>query len=210
MCDSYQNEEEITNCVIMAGGRGERLRPLTDTIPKCALEVGGKPVIKHIIDDLEAVGFDDIIVSLKYLPGGIKTAIGEDETIRYYIQKTTGTAQCLKEMDRYGYLESEFMVVIGYTLSNLNYAQIIEWHLINNNIATIFTKDDAIHSGGTYIFDREVLKYIDKEVNIPDLIQKLMGLDISMSLYMGENPQDVWYLDIGDPAKLKEARELFK
>ena len=194
----------------MAGGRGERLRPLTDYTPKCALEVGGKPVIKHIIDDLEAIGFDDIVVTLKYLPDRVKTAIDEDEAVRYYIQKTTGTAQCLKEMDKSGYLESEFMVVNGDTLTNLNYAQMIEWHLINNNIATIFTKDDAIHCGGTYIFDREVLKYIDKEVNIPDLIQKLMGLNIPMSLYMGENPQDVWYLDIGTKAKLTEARKLYE
>ena len=193
----------------MAGGRGERLRPLTDYTPKCALEVGGKPVIKHIIDDLEAIGFDDIVVTLKYLPDRVKTAIDEDEAVRYYIQKTTGTAQCLKEMDKSGYLESEFMVVNGDTLTNLNYAQMIEWHLINNNIATIFTKDDAIHCGGTYIFDREVLKYIDKEVNIPDLIQKLIGLNIPMSLYMGENPQDVWYLDIGTLSKLKKARKMY-
>lgn len=198
------------NAILMAGGRGERLRPLTDYTPKCALEVGGQPVIKYIIDDLEAIGFDDIVVTLKYLPDEVKTAVGENEAVRYYIQETTGTAQCLKEMDKKGYLESEFMVVNGDTLTNLNYAQMIEWHLINDNIATIFTKDDVIHSGGTYIFDREVLKYIDKEVNIPDLIQKLMGLDIPMSLYMGENPQDVWYLDIGDHKKLAEARKMFK
>ena len=197
------------NVVAMAGGRGERLRPLTDTIPKCALEVGGKPVIKHIIDDLEAIGFDDIVVTLKYLPDEVKTAVGENEAVRYYIQETTGTAQCLKEMDKKGYLESEFMVVNGDTLTNLNYAQMIEWHLINNNIATIFTKDDAIHCGGTYIFDREVLKYIDQEVNIPDLIQKLIGLDLPISLYMGENPQDVWYLDIGTKDQLKKARKMY-
>lgn len=197
------------NAILMAGGRGERLRPLTDYTPKCALEVGGQPVIKYIIDDLEAIGFDDIVVTLKYLPDEVKTAVGENEAVRYYIQETTGTAQCLKEMDKKGYLESEFMVVNGDTLTNLNYAQMIEWHLINNNIATIFTKDDAIHCGGTYIFDREVLKYIDQEVNIPDLIQKLIGLDLPISLYMGENPQDVWYLDIGTKDQLKKARKMY-
>ena len=196
------------NAVLMAGGRGERLRPLTDTIAKCALEVGGKPIIRHIIDGLEAVGFDDIIVTLKYLPDKVKEAVGDDEAVRYYAQKTTGTAQCLKEIEKW--LEEEFMVINGDTLTNLDYSKMIEWHLINDNIDTIFTKDDAIHTGGTYIFDREVLKYIRDEVNIPDLIQTLIKLDTPLSLYMGENPEDIWYQDIGTPTKLKQARELFK
>lgn len=55
------------DAVVMAGGRGERLRPLTDTTPKPLLPVGGKPIIEYNIDRLIAYGVENITISLKYL-----------------------------------------------------------------------------------------------------------------------------------------------
>ena len=62
--------------VIMAGGRGQRLSPLTDTVPKPLLKVGDKSIIQHNIDRLSYFGIDDFWISINYLGGMIKQQIG--------------------------------------------------------------------------------------------------------------------------------------
>ena len=55
------------DAVLMAGGKGERLRPLTDTVPKPLLNLGGKPIIEHNIDRLIGFGIENIHITVKYL-----------------------------------------------------------------------------------------------------------------------------------------------
>ena len=59
-------------CVILAGGRGERLKPLTDSVPKPMLPLSGKPVLWHQIDLLKRHGITDIVICGHYLFGSIK------------------------------------------------------------------------------------------------------------------------------------------
>ena len=63
--------------MILAAGRGERMRPLTDTVPKPLLPVGGKPLIQFHIDALAASGVRDIVVNLAWLGGRIRDALGD-------------------------------------------------------------------------------------------------------------------------------------
>ena len=63
--------------VIMAGGRGERLRPFTDTVPKPMLIVGDKPIIEHNIDRLIKYGISDIVISVRYLSEVIMNYLGD-------------------------------------------------------------------------------------------------------------------------------------
>lgn len=62
--------------MILAAGRGERLRPLTDRLPKPLLPVAGKPIIEYTIESLVNGGFSDIVINLAYLGEKIKTALG--------------------------------------------------------------------------------------------------------------------------------------
>lgn len=62
--------------MILAAGRGERLRPLTDTVPKALVEVGGKPLIVHAIERLRAAGIRDLVVNLAWLGGQIRERLG--------------------------------------------------------------------------------------------------------------------------------------
>lgn len=64
------------DAVIMAGGRGERLRPLTDDTPKPLLKVGDKPIIEHNIDRLRLFGIDDFWITIKYLGEQIENHLG--------------------------------------------------------------------------------------------------------------------------------------
>ena len=63
----HQKSYLPVDALIMAGGKGERLKPLTDTTPKPLLKVGEKPIIEHNIDRLNTYGIDDIWISVRYL-----------------------------------------------------------------------------------------------------------------------------------------------
>lgn len=62
--------------MILAAGRGERLRPLTDSLPKPLLKAGGKPLIVHTIERLVQAGFTDLVINLGYRGDQIKAALG--------------------------------------------------------------------------------------------------------------------------------------
>ena len=63
--------------MILAAGRGERMRPLTDRLPKPLLVVAGKPLIVHLIDRLRAAGFDRIVINVSYLGALIEQTLGD-------------------------------------------------------------------------------------------------------------------------------------
>lgn len=67
--------------MILAAGRGERMRPLTDHTPKPLLEVGGKPLIVHHIEALRAAGFREIVVNLAHLGGQIRDSLGDGRAL---------------------------------------------------------------------------------------------------------------------------------
>lgn len=72
--------------VLMAGGRGERLRPLTDQIPKPLLPVGGKPILEHNLIRLRQAGITDFVISIRYLGDQIKTYFGDGSAWGVQIQ----------------------------------------------------------------------------------------------------------------------------
>ena len=80
--------------MILAAGRGERLRPLTDELPKPLLSVGGKPIIEYTIEALVSSGFRDIIINLAYLGEKIASALGNgerfDAKIKYSYEGQSG------------------------------------------------------------------------------------------------------------------------
>lgn len=88
------------DALIMAGGKGERLKPLTDRIPKPMLKVGDKPIIQHNVDRLKNFGIDDIWISLRYLGSQIIDHFGDgsENSIRIkYVheEEALGTAGAL-------------------------------------------------------------------------------------------------------------------
>jgi|SRR5665647_909617 len=93
-------------CMIMAGGRGERLRPLTDVTPKPMLLLGGKPIIEHNIDRLISFGIEKIYISVKYLGQQIVDYFGDGSskgiTIKYiWEDQPLGTAGALSLVDNF-------------------------------------------------------------------------------------------------------------
>ena len=67
--------------VVMAGGEGTRLRPLTSNQPKPMVPIVGKPCMEHILELLKQHGFDDVIVTLAFLPQAIRSYFGDGEAL---------------------------------------------------------------------------------------------------------------------------------
>lgn len=112
------------DAVIMAGGRGERLRPLTDEKPKSLLMVGAKPIIEHNIDRLRAFGIDDFWITLRYLGNQIEEFIGSGKNkninVKYIFEtKPLGTIGSVSSVQNF---EHEYILVSNSDiLSNIDY-----------------------------------------------------------------------------------------
>jgi dTDP-glucose pyrophosphorylase len=106
------------DALIMAGGRGERLRPLTDETPKPMLKVGEKPILEHNIDRLAAYGVDDIWISLKYLGHKIEDYFGDglskNISIKYlWEDQPLGTLGALGKIDKF---HNPYLIVMNSDL----------------------------------------------------------------------------------------------
>jgi dTDP-glucose pyrophosphorylase len=112
------------DAVIMAGGRGERLRPLTDDTPKPLLKVGDKPIIEHNIDRLRLFGIDDFWITIKYLGEQIENHIGNGNGRNINIQyvkeeKPLGTIGAVSNIKNFQH--DYILVTNSDLLTNLNY-----------------------------------------------------------------------------------------
>jgi len=111
-------------CVIMAGGRGKRLSPLTDFVPKPMLKVNGKPIIEHTIDHLKSFGINKFYISVNYLKNQIIDYFGDGSSreieIEYVNEESPlGTAGSLSLIKK---INTEFLLLInGDVLTNLNF-----------------------------------------------------------------------------------------
>jgi len=127
--------------VILAGGYGVRLRPLTNTRPKPMLPLAGKPVLHHIIDFLAANGIEEIIIASNYLREQIEAYFGEGTNLGvkldYPIEpKPLGTAGCVKNAEKY--LSNEtFVVIQGDNITDLDIDKAIKFHQEKKGLATI-------------------------------------------------------------------------
>ena len=68
--------------MILAAGRGERMRPLTDRVPKAMLEAGGRPLIVHLIERLARAGFVDLVINVSHLAEAIERGLGDGARAR--------------------------------------------------------------------------------------------------------------------------------
>lgn len=117
--------------VIMAGGLGARLRPLTDDIPKPMLRIGDRPILETIISQLHEFGFHHFFISLNYLAEQIESYFGDGSrwgtTINYLREDAPlGTAGALAQIK--GKTDLPVVVMNGDLLTKLNFDRLLEFH----------------------------------------------------------------------------------
>lgn len=126
--------------VILVGGEGTRLRPLTCNTPKPMLPLVNRPFLEHVIDYLKSHGIDDIILSMCYRPDVIKGHFGDGTSfgarLTYEVEEAPlGTAGGVKNVERY--LDGTFFVFNGDVLTDLDLGAMLEYHRRSGAKATI-------------------------------------------------------------------------
>ncbi|HEY9786529.1 MAG TPA: mannose-1-phosphate guanyltransferase [Candidatus Obscuribacterales bacterium] len=130
--------------VIMAGGSGTRLRPLTSNLPKPMVPVANKPMAEHIVELLKSHGFTDIIFTLHYLPDAIRDHFGDGSDfgckISYSVEegRPLGTAGCVKAIQ--DQLDSTFVVISGDSLTDMDLGAAVKFHKEKKSKATLVLK----------------------------------------------------------------------
>ena len=126
--------------VIMAGGEGTRLRPLTSNCPKPMLPLANRPMMEHILHLLLRHGVDEIVVTVAYLANQIRTYFGDGSEFGVRMVYATedqplGTAGSVRNaMDE---LTERFLVISGDVLTDIDLGHIIATHEANDALATI-------------------------------------------------------------------------
>ena len=157
--------------VVLAGGRGMRLRPYTTVLPKPLMPVGDRPILDIVIRQLKAAGFERVTISTGYLAELIEAFFRDGESygipIDYYREgEALGTVGALSMMDGLG--DDDFLVMNGDVLTDLDYAALLETHRTSTDAATIATKKrDVQISLGVLMFgdesdDSRLTGYVEK------------------------------------------------
>lgn len=130
--------------VLMAGGLGTRLRPLTEDIPKPLLKVGNKPILETIIENFAKYGFVNITISVNYKADMIKEYFGDGSKFGVnieYIEETKrlGTAGALSLIKERP--QEPFFVMNADLLTNVNFTHLLDFHTYENSVATMCVRE---------------------------------------------------------------------
>jgi NDP-sugar pyrophosphorylase family protein len=218
--------------IILAGGKGTRLKPYTISLPKPLVPIGEMPIIEIIIRQLGKNGFDHITVTINHMADIIKAFCGDGERwklkIDYSLEEkplsTMGPLKLIKD------LPENFLVMNGDVLTDLNFAEFYDFHVRSKNEITVssFVREQKIDYGvlevdgdnnltgfkekpsincnvsmGVYMLNREVLRHIP--FNEPYGFDNLMIDLLNAKTPANIRPFSGYWLDIGRPDDYEKA-----
>ncbi|GAK57158.1 mannose-1-phosphate guanyltransferase [Candidatus Vecturithrix granuli] len=222
--------------IILAGGKGTRLKPFTTNFPKPLVPVDDTPILEIVLRQLKYYGFTEIILAVNHLAEIIMAFFGHGEklgmNITYSLEdQPLGTAGPLSLIQN---LHENFLVMNGDTLTTINYKQLFDYHVQQHNDVTIsvYKKEVKIDLGvletegprfqryiekptyyfevsmGIYVFHKEMIQNIPlgAYMDMPDLISKLHCLNKQVRCFRGE----YYWLDIGRIEDYEKATDLFQ
>ena len=119
--------------VVMAGGEGSRLRPLTINRPKPMVPIANRPVMGHIIELLKRHNINEMVATLQYRAGDVQNYFGDGSnvgiTMHYSVEPhPLGTAGSVKFAERYFSRDEPFLVISGDALTDVNLSEIVAFH----------------------------------------------------------------------------------
>jgi dTDP-glucose pyrophosphorylase len=126
--------------VIMAGGKGTRLRPLTESCPKPLVSVAGKPMLEHIINRARLDGFTHFVIAIHYLGHMVEEYFGDGSRFNVNIEylredRPLGTAGALSLMQPRP--SESFIVTNGDVVTDIGYGDLLDFHICHNAAATM-------------------------------------------------------------------------
>lgn len=223
--------------VILAGGKGTRLRPYTTSLPKPLVPLGDYPILEIILRQLSRQGFKDVVISTGHLAELIEAYCGKGKKwklrIRYAREdKPLNTAGCLRTIRG---LKPHFLVVNGDILTDLSFKKLYQHHRKQKGWATlgVVPRESKVDYGvvelgpdstlakyiekprlpylvsmGVNVFDRRAIRYIRKGEAIGIPDLVLRLTARGKKVYCYKN--DASWLDIGRPEDYQTAQDLFE
>lgn len=166
--------------VILAGGKGTRLKPYTVSLPKPLVPVGDKPILEIIISQLKKHGFNHITITVNHMADIIKAFFGDGSKWDIKIDYTTETKalSTIGPLTLINDLPDNFLVMNGDVLTDINYGDFYDYHKKNGSVFTIgsFRRTDKIDYGLLHQNENgELIKFEEK----PDY-----NFLVSMGVYM--------------------------
>ncbi len=159
--------KKVNKAVILAGGKGTRMRPFTYEMPKPMIPVQGKPLVQHIIELLRRYDIRDIILSTGYMGDKIREYFGDGSKLGVdisYIEEEDelGTAGALNLMR--DVLKGSFLMFNGDILANIDLHNFIMFHGESNALATIALTPvkDPSRFGVARLRGNQILEFIEK------------------------------------------------
>lgn len=225
------------NVVIMAGGKGTRLKPLTDNTHKSLIPVGGKPIIRHLIDHLASFGLREIHISVGHLAEQVIEYLGDGcdpgVTLRYVKERIPmGSIGALTLKQRWPH--EHFLVINGDVYANFDVRHFCSTYFArqadmavlavpntvkvpygvleinqNGDISHFSEKPeyDLMVNAGVYIFNQKVLNLLPKRIAYEGW--QLIESAMHAGLHVAGVPQDAGYwIDIGSMETLQKAQEM--
>lgn len=233
----YQKSYLPIDTLIMAGGRGSRLRPLTDEVPKPLLKIGNKPIIEHNIDRLVQFGVDDFWLSIRYLGEQLESYFqnGAEKGVNIeYVWETDplGTIGAITTIDSFKHeyilvCNSDILTTIDYeaffldflakdadmSVATIPYSIDIPYAVvetIDDNIVSFKEKPTMTYysNGGIYLFKRKIIDRIPKDTCYN-------ATDLMQNLIQGKKklisfPVRQYWLDIGKMEDYEKAQHDIK
>ena len=222
------------DAIVMAGGRGSRLQPLTNDTPKPLLIVGEKPILEHNLDRLSLYGIDNYWFSVKYLGEQIRDFFGNGEVKNLSIEyvwedKPLGTIGAVSQINNFKH--DHILLTNSDVLTNLNYEDFyldfIEKeadfsivsipYQVNIPYAVLDEGDDGCvksfkekptytyySNGGIYLIKKSILNYIPKETFFD--ATDLMDVLIAKKKKVISYPFSGYWLDVGKHEDFRQAQ----
>lgn len=229
----FPNDPLTLQAVVMAGGHGTRLRPLTEELPKPMLPVGDRPLLERIIAQLRQVGIQRVNITTHYMSEKITQYFGDGQEFGVELNYVTedrplGTAGAL------GLMESPnepFLVINGDILTRVDFRAMLDFHRDHSADLTVAVRQYDLQvpygviesegplvrqlrekpsmkflvNAGIYLLEPSIHHYIpnDQQFDMTDLIQRLLDEGQIVVSF----PVVEYWLDVGQPADYEQAQD---
>jgi glucose-1-phosphate cytidylyltransferase len=162
----YAGEFSNLTVLLLCGGKGERLRPLTDSIPKPLIKIRNKPILHYLISHFEKFGFKKFVVATGYRAEILEEYFKTNHRHLEVQLVNSGDADISKRIqDCSPYLTSDFVMGYGDTLANVDLAQLVSSHRASNQILTMTTYPLQTQFGVVEIDSKSmVTNFVEKPV----------------------------------------------
>jgi len=203
----------VKQAVILAGGIGARLRPLTDNTPKPMILVNNRPFLEYLIELLKERGINEVILLLGYLPEKIIDYFGDGANFGLKIKYSIGdvtfeTGKRIKYAEKL--LDKNFLLMYCDNYVPINLKELVKFHAKQKTLATlaIYTNKDGIRKNNIYVDDDGFVIRYDRSRKNPNLNGVEIGFFVINKKIVNVMPNDNFSFEDVIIPKLIEQRQL--